>query len=133
MEQSVTGGLCSSEKPTFKLFLPSASFRVRACPAGVNVPACGRFFFFFAVNVHFECDNFPPPSVCDFFVFSISVSIVTISVFSPAFLPCSLPKHQFPIPTCSSRLSQPKPLAFLMSAFFFKNGFFFIALSFLLL
>lgn len=48
---------------------PSASFRVRVCPAGVNVLARGRYF---VVNVHFrtcECvmGVFFPPGVWLFF------------------------------------------------------------------
>ena len=35
----------------FQLLHPSASLRVRVCPAGVNVLARGRYF---VVNVHFS-------------------------------------------------------------------------------
>lgn len=39
------------KKPDFQLLHPSASLRVRVCPAGVNVLARGRHF---VVNVHFR-------------------------------------------------------------------------------
>lgn len=64
VEHSVTGGLCSSVKPDFQLFHPSASFRVCVYAAGVNVLARGRFS---VVNEHFrmrECMIFLSPCRC---------------------------------------------------------------------
>lgn len=137
VEQSVTGGLCSSVKPDFHFFHLSANFRVcQSCRrewAGLWV--LGFFLFVFLCEWTFSYvwmhDFSFSLLVCDF-VLSISVSIVTISVFSPpsSSFP-SPPKHRFPFPASSSRLTQPKPLAFLTFAFFFKNGFSFLLLCFL--
>lgn len=131
VEQSVRGGLCSSEKPHFQLFHPSVRFRDLVCPFCVNV---GLFIniiviiIIIIVNVYFhacECVNFFFPLFCLFF----SISIATVSVFPFLALYFKAPIPLFHI----QQLFQPKPhaLFFLTFALYvFKNGFFFlIALS----
>lgn len=119
----------------FQLLHPSASFRVRVCPAGVNVLACGRHF---VMNVHFrmcECMNFffYPSRQCVTFCLQHFCFYTYHQCFQPPYITLFLPlfsKAPIPLfpPPAAVSLSQ-NHFAFLTFAFF-KNGFSFLLLSF---
>lgn len=122
VERSVTGGLCSSQKARFQAISPICSTE-RPClsclawtcrPGGV----CFILFHFFHVNVHFhmwECVIlFSPPLPVAVSLFVSSISIVTISVFSP------IPSSPVPLSHLPAAISlSQKPLAFQTFRFIF--------------
>ncbi len=89
----------------------------------------GTFFCCECTFSYVWMHDFFPLHWCVTFCLQLFCSYNYRQCFQPPLSLPSPPKHQFPFPASSSRLTQPKPLAFLSFAFF-KNGFSFLWLSF---
>lgn len=123
VEQSVTGGLCSSVKPDFQLCHPSAT--QSAClPVGVFFSFLSWMYIFVRVNAWFFflapcwCVTFRPQHFCFYSYhqcFQPPLPFLPISSKAPVSLSC---------------LHQPSHSAKTTDVFIFKNGFSFLLLSF---